>query len=218
MTLSSAARRRLIRLLLDGTPKGPQPTIDSVVAWKLLQECETAYFKGEQLRDRAHAPTPAKSVVLIDKALRALSALKAGAGADTLNVTRPHLAALRDALVDRRDTLKGWQLARNAGLTCDDGQPIRKPDARTESMRVLGGHLGFIWGLAAVDRSNRNKRRRFAMAFLDAAGIEHPGASHPATLDQWLDSGAGPLSQEANRAAAVQARKIMAACAKLPRK
>lgn len=210
--LSEPAREQLTMLLHDGQAGTQQRHATVAEALTALEELRAAYFAGEALNQRnpAAAPTPAKTLRLIDNALRAMNALEHGADADTLAVVRPHSPPLRQALKDRRDVFIAWNLARKRGIPTCDGQSARKVDGRAERMRLLCGYIAQVWAQAALNPSNRKNRRQFAVKFMEAAGINHPGASHPKMLDDWLDTPVGPMPQGFHEAAAEQARAIIA--------
>ncbi|MGH8148273.1 MAG: hypothetical protein ACREPY_18330 [Rhodanobacteraceae bacterium] len=200
------ARERLTALLLVSELDGYHPPAAVTDALKTLEEFREAYFKGEALHNRKNAPTPARSRHAIENLLGHINRFEAFADGDTLTAARPSLTALRKVLEDRCDVFDAWQMARERNLKTDDGKPFRKTDVRTERMRPLCGHIAIVWRMAAYEPSNRTHRRRFAVAFLDDAGIEHPGTSHPEMLDDWLDAPVEPMTPELNAAAACDGR------------
>lgn len=191
--VAAETREHLISLLLTGQAGTYQPHFTPEQAITALVEARAAYFDGEAiLKDEAaigkQPPTVATVIRLLDDALHALKRLEDGADSDTLALVGhskafpsdvDHFAALGHALADRRD-----ELTRH-----------RKTDSRTETRRVLCGYVSAIWQAAAHEPDNRTSRRRFAIVFLDAASIDHPGVNHPDALDDWLDTPVGPPPQ-----------------------
>lgn len=72
-------------------------------------------------------------------------------------------------------------------LRLERDRASRNPDARILYVRAICGWVGKCWSMAARDPADRLTRRRFAIRFLDACSIGHPGLEHPERLDPWLD-------------------------------
>lgn len=209
-SLRGEARTRLGELLKDGAGDAPSPGLTEDQAIMALEEIRGAYLKGEELARRRRAPTPANTIKLAERALEALRQLETRADADTVQLVRETVGPLRLALRNRLDELAAWAVARKEELPDSEGRPVRKVDARSERKRVLCGHIAMVWARAAREPGNETNRRRFAIAFLDAAGIDHPGENHPRQLDDWLSTPVNPLSTADHEAAADQARTVLA--------
>ena len=208
-SLPAATRTRLIALLVAGTDN-PTPLLTPEQAMTALCEARADYFNGEALRDKRNPPTPARSRHAINTLLGQIKRFELLSDADTVAVARPGLEALSAALEDRRDVLQAWALARDAGWTQDNNESIRKTDARTENIRILCGFVWRIWQGASHDPDNVTAWRNFTTAFLIAAECWSADDRHPERIDAWRLTPVEPMTQEANHAAATEARDVFA--------
>ena len=207
--LSPQTRTKLTQLLREGAADATSPALTLTQAITALEEIRSAYLRGEELAARRKAPTPASTSKLIERVLTALRQLEARADSDTVRLMQEHAQPIRQALQDRLDVFAAWDAARKMHIGDSEGRPVRKVDGRGERKRILCGYIAKVWANAACEPDNLASRRRFAMAFLDAAGIDHPGANHPNRLDDWLGTPVDPLSMADHEAAADQARNVL---------
>lgn len=167
-------------------------------AFQALCEIYLAYHSAENETRGLVGPTPSDVKRLISDALKALQRLEQGADADTLQIIEEPLNRLVQGLAQRRQILSAYGKG-----------GIRKTDSRTEHERVCCGMLSLVWGKCALTPTDRRARRKFAILFLDAAGIAHPGREHPERLDDWLDTPVDSVQIECVQKAAQQASEIL---------
>lgn len=193
--LGRSTRSKLQRFL---SPDPYADTHDSKadVALRALEEVHAAYFASEDALQGKVCVTPARTAQRIKQTLRALQCLEDDADADTNQIIEQPITTLR-ALLDKR-------------LAILRVQPhVRRTDVRAEHKRYLCGVISLIWNQCALRPEDKADRRRFAVLFLDYAGIPHPGAQHPERLDMWLDTSSTPITADDLGSAAEQARALL---------
>lgn len=193
--LGSKTRADLRQYLsADLYPGTPESKTD--FALRALEDARVAWFASEDALQGKIRVTPARTAKRIEETLRALQRLEDDADADTNQIIGQPLATLRTVL-DRRVAIL-------------EVQPrVRKTDVRAEHKRFLCGRVNQVWRQCALHPEDGAARRRFAMLFLDDAGISHPGAQHPERLDEWLDTPVTPITPADLKAAAEQARALL---------
>jgi len=187
--LPSRVHAKLGRLL-----QSPSVPLEQVL--EALNELARGYFQAEEATKGTVSLTPSAVNRRIAEVLEALRHLETEADATTDQLIQAPLHTLRKVLEDRQAVLKA--------------QPhCRKTDARAEPKRVLCGYINCLWQRAAHQPGDTLNRRHFAMLFLDAAGIDHPGHNNPERLDEWLDTSVGSIPPGVHERAAENARSIL---------
>jgi hypothetical protein len=97
----------------------------------------------------------------------------------TDTATKTQVAKKLDALAASRETeLRVW---------IKNGPKV---EDKVRNKCGLCAWLRFVWENFAAEHIKGEKvnRRNFVVAVLEAAGIDHPGASHADTLDRWIET------------------------------
>lgn len=216
-TLPPDTCAKLEAMLLAGTTAPRRPDITADTALVMLEDMGAYAWKHWRRRDDKRtsvgAPTPSLSRDVIENLLGHIKRFEAFADEDTRAAVAPHLSLLRKGLEERRDVLVAWEDARIARSdpkwTLDNGDPIRKADARTERLRVLCGYVWRIWQNVSRDPDNVRAWRNFTITFLIAAECWSADDRHPERIDEWRLTPVEPMTPELNAAAAEDARAVI---------